>query len=198
MVIKEKDYLIETLNIELKELRTRPTIINNIDNSINNTINIDKYIQSNFTPITMELLTDDIDNLTLMYVLGGGEGLAKFIVTHPFKNNDKLMCVDYSRRIGKYINDEEQLTKDPELKTLTINIFGAYVNQAEMLIDSHIDCTNFDLSDEFEFKEHLDLINLKGNYQKESRGVLTSLRASFLKSLCTNTLRDNFNFMVIS
>ena len=188
LIIKQNINLINTLNIEIKELVYRPIIINNTTN-----INIDKYIQANFIPITNKLLESNIPNLTLNHVLGKGEGFGKYALEYPLQGNT-LLCTDISRRIGKYLNDEEKLQKDLELKAFSARFFGCIFESSKQCLDKYIKRCNFDLSDEAQFKSQNDLVQIICNVRKEANGNFSDLRLPFLKTICSAKIKDNFNF----
>ena len=96
---------------------TKPTTINNrINNRINKQVN-------QLLPLTQEYIESQVPHLTIDHIKRGAQGYADFALEYALK--DRIMCTDFSRRRGKYKDENGNVIDDPEMKKVSKKFFQA-------------------------------------------------------------------------
>ena len=104
----------------------KPTTVNN-----NNNYNIQ---MDKLEPITDEVMTEHIDQLSIEFIMQGAKGYAKFGNMYPFK--DHIICTDKARRRFKFKNAEGEIIDDLRGGKLAQKFFLAINPRNNELIDS--------------------------------------------------------------
>ena len=176
----------ETSRLEdlLKESMSRPTTIvhgtqqntNKITNGIETFVNM-------MQPITNEHLTDQAQYLQREHIEQGAEGYARYALEYPLK--DRVVCTDFSRRKVQYRNDDGDLIQDPEMKKLSQELFNAIRDRNESLIQEYICELSERINEDPILTEVMtDLLILKREITKLSRGEKSEIGPSIVKSIC--------------
>ena len=92
---------------------TKPTTINT---RINKQVN-------QLLPLTQEYIESQVPNLTIDHIKRGAQGYADFAFEFALK--DRIMCTDFSRRRGKYKDEDGNVIDDPEMKKVSKQFFQA-------------------------------------------------------------------------
>lgn len=151
----------------------------------NNILNINK-----FTPINFETIRIYKDNLSLEYITSfkkGGEGLAKYLMDYPLKDN--VFCTDKSRYKLRY-RREDVIISDYKAHNLWES---AILNVLYEDITSKIDTVirnlknNTDITDDVKIRFEHEYLSLKYDLKtsKES-GRITPTQESFMIYLVSN------------
>ena len=135
--IKEKEEQIKLLE-RLVESKNSTTIINNnyktnsnSNNSINTVNNIVNSKISSLEPIDFEEMKQMFEEkFSAKYIDKGIEGLANFLCEVPC--NNKIITTDFSRKLVKYKNSENQVIDDPKANIL---LKTAIKQNADTIID---------------------------------------------------------------
>ena len=176
----------ETIRLEglLKESMSRPTTV--VHGTQQNTNKITNGIENFVTmmqPITNEYLTDQAKYLQREHIEQGAEGYARYALEYPLK--DRVVCTDFSRRKVQYRNDEGDLIQDPEMKKLSQELFNAIRDRNESLIQEYICELSERINDDPVLTEVMtDLLILKREITKLSRGEKSDIGPSIIKSIC--------------
>jgi hypothetical protein len=164
-------------NIAIKAA-TKPTTTTK--NKVNN------YIQ-NMQPITDQLFTDNLPNLTIEHVKRGAEGYAQYALEYPLK--DRVACVDYSRRKVKYKDHDGNIITDPDMTSLTSKFFKSI---SERNKDLFKECAR-------EFKEKCDsdsfdkmalLAETLAGVNESATGSTSEFSHEFVKEVCKATVSE--------
>lgn len=118
---------IDELKLENKELRLRPT-------TINNNYNIKTYIQQHFMPITPDSLSKHAATLTKDHLYDGGAGIALHAVEFPIADTG-IVCTDGSRKNFKWLNAMGDVKDDPKLVTFAPMYYSSIREKAETYTD---------------------------------------------------------------
>ena len=121
--LEEKNSLIEKLREENSSLQdkllkaaTKPTTINHNNQRINKQVN-------QLLPLTQEYIESQVPHLTIDHIRRGAQGYADFALEFALK--DRIMCTDFSRRRGKYKDEDGNVIDDPEMKKVSRLFFQA-------------------------------------------------------------------------
>ena len=79
-IITEQQKIIDDMKAEIEELRNRPTTT--IINNDNRTVNINNYVKESQKTVSTDVLKEYIPKLTMNHILGGGTGLAQYVIDH--------------------------------------------------------------------------------------------------------------------
>lgn len=138
-ILNEKDEQIKLLKSLLEnKSSSNTTIINNnyktnsnSTNSINTINNIMNSKISNLEPINFEEMKQMFEEkFSAKYIDKGIEGLANFLCDVPC--NNKIITTDFSRKLVKYKNAENQVVDDPKANIL---LKTAIKQNADTIID---------------------------------------------------------------
>jgi hypothetical protein len=98
------------------------------------------YIQNNLQPLTNADFTKYLDKLTANTLINGYEGLGKYALEYPL--NNRVICVDFSRKIVKFKNEAGELVNDPEMTDICERFFDSITDKSKNIsnnIDNHED-----------------------------------------------------------
>lgn len=122
-IVDDLENTIKQKDIEIKVLRTTPTIVNNnIDNSL--TIKVDKYVvqrhaKDNFVPLTEGLLRECLSvPVDITMLLKGPEAIARLILETSLSGQNKVACTDGARAIALWKDIDHSITEDRQLAIL--------------------------------------------------------------------------------
>ena len=178
-LLQEKDRLLQEYKQQIRELQdkleniaikasTKPTTINQNRNT---------YIQNNLKPLREEDFTKHLEHFTQDTILDGYEGIGKYALEYPLR--DKVICVDFSRKMIKYKNDKGELVDDPEMTKICQKFFASLKDKSKEIKD------NFSEDNDMVRESFYDRI-LETN--KEIRfigdGYDTKLRKDFIRYIC--------------
>ena len=179
--LKEANSRLESM---LREQISRPsTVVNgNLQTTNKITNGIENFVTM-MQPITNEHLTDQAKYLQREHIEQGAEGYARYALEYPLK--DRVVCTDFSRRKVQYRNDEGDLIQDPEMKKLSQELFNAIRDRNESLIQEYICELSERINDDPVLTEVMtDLLILKREITKLSRGEKSDIGPSIIKSIC--------------
>jgi len=194
--MKEKDDMITRQQDEIKEMREligrlqtsaenyrdiaveavhKPTTTNNFSNS-NIVMNI-----------TGEHLREQVKFLSQDHIKQGAEGYAQYAVDYPLK--DRVVCTDFARRKIKYKNEQGVVVQDPNMSTLSRELFMAIKDRNSDLIREYTD--NF-VERMRNRGDSLDLLtemcDLRREVNKMANGEKSEIANTFVKSVCSKLL----------
>lgn len=151
----------------------------------NNILSIDK-----FTPINSENIRIYKDNLSIEYITSfkkGGEGLAKYLMDYPLKDN--IFCTDKSRHKLKY-RRENAIISDYKARNLWDSaILNVLYEDIFLKIDVVIRNLkeNNNVSDEIKIRYEHEYLSLKYDLQSSKEtGRMTPTQESFIVYLISN------------
>jgi hypothetical protein len=141
----------------------------------NNIINIEN--------LTDEWLKTSSKNLTIEHIQRGPQGYAEFASQHSLK--DRVKCVDFSRKILQYKEDDE-LVRDKKGKKLSKKFFESIDTQNKELIRDAMSNIREEMDDKT--PEEMDSLVEKMSVFLEMNSIELSknddLKESFVKELC--------------
>ena len=140
MMVEQKDKIIEEQKEQINDLQnkmeniaikavSKPTYINNNNNSKNQIIN-------NLVPITENHFREQVEYLTIDHIKNGVEGYVQYALEYPLK--DRVICTDFARRKIKYKDQEGNIIDDPEMAKLSQKFFQAIEEKNAILADEYL------------------------------------------------------------
>ena len=96
-----------------------------------NKTQINNYIQQ-LQPVTDDHFNDSAQYLTIEHILKGAEGYANFALQNSLQ--DRMLCVDYSRRKVKFKDKDGHIIVDPEMTELATKLFKSIKEKNNELI----------------------------------------------------------------
>jgi hypothetical protein len=167
-------------NIALKAV-SRPI------NTTNNQVNINNYLQK-LDRITDQHFLDEVPKLTIEHIKKGPGGYAEYALKHPL--NNRLLCVDYSRRKVKYKDKDGNVITDPEMNNISSKLFQAIKVKNKSLIVEYLNA----LSDEMDTEERLGIMGDMSDYMimvnNGANGTKNDLYHEFIKNVCSKSIVD--------
>ena len=152
------------------------------------TNNISNTIIEHLKPLDMDKLCDYSNNLSLEHIQGGAEGYAKYAMEYPLK--DKLLCSDYSRRICKYKNKEEQIITDPEMVILLGKFCESIRDKNQELTEEYL-ATIKEKYGESETNQLVkDIVGNNRDIKNGSLGESSEFTRYFVKNICAKTVKN--------
>lgn len=116
---------IEKFKEKMEEMRQhyeeRLTLYMNENDSLKKQIHFFEQENKQDRKITEDLIKENIHHLSIEHIKNGSVGYAKFLYEYIFKN--KVLCTDVARKKFKYLNYIGEWVTDPELLTLSSQIF---------------------------------------------------------------------------
>ncbi len=94
--------------------------------------NNNRVVVNNLPPITDQDLEENIEKLSIEFILEGAKGYADFATSYPFK--DRVVCTDKSRKKIKYKDATGEVIDDPYGRKLTQKFFTALAERNKELI----------------------------------------------------------------
>ena len=150
-----------------------------------NKTQINNYIQQ-LQPVTDDHFNDSAQYLTIEHILKGAEGYANFALQNSLQ--DRMLCVDYSRRKVKFKDKDGHIIVDPEMTELATKLFKSIKEKNKELI---LECIE---SLKENFGEEVDTIVKMCDYRiavdKGSEGEKTDFHHDFVKQMCSKTIKE--------
>ena len=194
--MKEKDAIIIRQQEEIREMRElvgrlqtsaenyrdiaveavhKPTTTNNFSNS-NIVMNI-----------TGEHLREQVKFLSQDHIKQGAEGYAQYAVDYPLKN--RVVCTDFARRKIKYKNEQGVVVQDPNMSTLSKELFMAIKDRNSDLINEYTDNFVERMKNREDSLDILtDMCDLRREVNKMANGEKSEIANTFVKSVCSKLL----------
>ena len=172
------------LEVLLKESMSRPTtVVHGTQQNTNKITNgIETFVHM-MQPITNDHLNDQAQFLQREHIEQGAEGYARYALEYPLK--DRVVCTDFARRKLQYRNNDGDLIQDPEMKKLSHELFNAIRDRNESLIQEYICELSERINEDPVLTEVMtDLLILKREVNKLSRGEKSDIGPSIIKSIC--------------
>ena len=191
--LAEKDHEISRLSDLLKEVISKPTVINNnntnqIKNENNSILNVINFLKDTNKPITNQLLEDSTKHLTLHHCLGGGIGLADYALKYPL-SEAPIICTDSSRKNFKYLeqfNGKVLVNEDKELIQFNPRFFSTIKDRSTELLSAFIE-NNIDISDDEGITKAVEITNIIKDINNSSNGEKTPVSDDLVKRIASKT-----------
>ena len=188
--LKEKDLTIKELKKQIRELHDKlENVAIKVGSRATTTTNtqINNYIQK------LELTTDEymdqsVSNLTIEHIKRGPTGYAEYALEYPL--NNRLVCVDYSRRKVKYKDKEGNVITDPEMAKLTKKLFESINSRNKELIMEFLKDTSGKLDPVVQMEMMADMGDYIAMVNRGAAGEKTDLYHDFVKMICSKTIKD--------
>jgi|TARA_B110000259_G_C14006963_1_gene398220 hypothetical protein len=163
-------------NIKLKETNNRLEMI--IEYHSNNNKLRNKEIVNTFFNTTIESIKECInENLNYEYIIGGQEGIAKFVTKYLLKINETQVytCINYQKSIFNFTNNQGDIIKDCNAKLLINLLWEAEIFQKvhKLAVQKFLDMTPNELKNSMIYYE--DIRNMEFDNQKFRSCLLTLL-----------------------
>ncbi len=136
------------------------------------------YIQNNLQPLTNADFTKYLDKLTPNTLINGYEGLGKYALEYPL--NNRVICVDFSRKIVKFKNEAGELVNDPEMTDICERFFDSITDKSKN-ISNEIDNNEDDVYKAI-FSKQISQIAKEIRFTGE--GGDTKLKRDFVNYIC--------------
>jgi hypothetical protein len=186
--IIKKDEEIKELKKTIRELQDKleNVAIKAVSRSTTtNQTQINNYIQK------LELTTDEyikaqVPQLTIEHIKKGPKGYAEYALKHPL--NNRLICVDYSRRKVKYKDSDGNVITDPEMSNITQKLFESIKSRNKELIMDFIMESRDTLSPEVQMEIMTDMGDYIAMVNRGAVGDKTELYHDFVKNMCSQSV----------
>lgn len=159
-------------NIAIKAVQ-KPTTVKNTHN--NNYIN-------KMECISTEHLVECSSSLNLEHLRKGALGCTEYALEGPLK--DRVVCVDYSRRIMKFKDKEGVIITDPEMARLAPMFFESIQAKSSELVFN----LNTPNMDSVIFEEVAKFFNINSDVKNCAAGVKTQFYYDFVKNVCSKSM----------
>jgi hypothetical protein len=179
-----KNKIVE-LEKENKELRTKPTIINNDNRKVVNNVTIKAYIK-NSKAITTDALKAFVSKLNIGHIMDGGIGLANYYIQHILPKHS-IVCNDISRKMCMYKNSEKKIYTDPRLVKFIKDFSSSVHTPAKYLVDEY--CKNDWIKDDIDSQR--ELMEIIKDISMAKSGNKARFVPSFVDHICANTMSKN-------
>ena len=150
-----------------------------------NQTHINNYIQK-LELTTDEYIKEQVPLLTIEHIKRGVEGYAEYALKHPL--NNRLICVDYSRRKVKYKDKNGDIITDPEMSKITMKLFESIKSRNKELIRDFV----MESRDTIAPEVQMDMIADMGDYiamvNRGAVGDKTELYHDFVKNICSHSV----------
>ena len=192
--LEYKNNYIEKLEQTIKELQdkleniaisavSRPTTSTTNKNIIQN-----NYIQ-NLQPITDEVFTENIPNLTIEHIMKGPIGYAEYALEFTFKN--RVVCVDYARRKVKFKDKDGNIITDPEMTNLGTKFFESICEKnIKLILEYQKEFLEKYGGSEFDSEEISKMLEYMLGVKNAAKGDKTEFHNDFVKEICNKTIKD--------
>lgn len=158
---------------------TKPT------HTTTNSTQVNNYIQK-LEVVTDKYIQDQVPNLTIEHIKRGARGYAEYALNHPL--NNRLLCVDYSRRKIKYKDSDGSVVIDPEMSKLAPKFFQSINEKNKELARKYVNELSENMDNDVKLSIMTDMADNMVSVDKGSRGEKTELYHDFVKKLCSETL----------
>ena len=184
--LTKKDTYIYELKKQIRELQDKlENIAIKAASRSTNTTHINNYIQK------LELTTDEyfkekVSQLTIEHIKKGPKGYAEYALEYPL--NNRLVCVDYSRRKVKYKNKEGKIITDPEMTKLAKKLFESINSRNKELIMEFLQDTSGTLDPVVQMEMMTDMGDYIAMVNRGAAGEKTDLYHDFIKNVCSQSV----------
>lgn len=199
-IVKEKDNLhkeeilrkdIEILELK-KQIRELQDKLENVaikvgSRATTTNTQINNYIQK-LELTTDEYMDQNVSNLTIEHIKRGPTGYAEYALEYPL--NNRVVCVDYSRRKVKYKDKEGNVITDPEMAKLTKKLFESINSRNKELIMEFLKDTSGKLDPMVQMEMMTDMGDYIAMVNRGAAGEKTDLYHDFVKMICSKTIKD--------
>lgn len=197
-MLEQSEYMLEQKDLTIKELKKQ---IRELQDKLENvaikvgsratttTTNtqINNYIQK-LELTTDEYMDQNVSNLTIEHIKRGPTGYAEYALEYPL--NNRLVCVDYSRRKVKYKDKEGNVITDPEMAKLTKKLFESINSRNKELIMEFLKDTSGKLDPMVQMEMMTDMGDYIAMVNRGAAGEKTDLYHDFVKMICSKTIKD--------
>ena len=150
------------------------------------TTTITNNIQQNFTPITDEKLKAEAINFTKEHLLLGGQGIARYAIEGPLKDN--YLVTDVSRGNTQYMNEDGNIVLDPCSATLTKRICQSIVEPAKK-INLEVKSTLSGETPDLELTRAILIEETVIDIKEAAKGVENTVTKEFAKTISKSNVK---------
>lgn len=182
----KKHMEIDELKRQVKELQDKlENVAIKVASRTTNTTQINNYIQK-LELTTDEYLKEKVPQLTIEHIKKGPKGYAEYALEHPL--NNRLVCVDYSRRKVKYKDREGNVITDPEMTKLAKKLFESINSRNKELIMEFLQDTSGTLDPVVQMEMMTDMGDYIAMVNRGAAGEKTDLYHDFIKNVCSQSI----------
>ena len=146
---------------------------------------ITNYIQK-LEVTTDQYIEDQVPLLTIEHIKKGPKGYAEYALKHPL--NNRLICVDYSRRKVKYKDNDGNVIADPEMTKLSSKLFESIKSRNKELIMDFVNDLSSTVDPEVQMQIMTDMSDYIMMVNRGAEGEKTELYHDFLKDVCSQNM----------
>ncbi len=179
--IIEKNTIIKELQDKLENIAIKAVS----KSTTTNQTNINNYIQKLDTA-TDEYFNEQVPKLTIEHIMKGPQGYAEYALEYPF--NNRLVCVDYSRRKVKYKNKDGKVITDPEMMDMSRKLFESINSRNKELIIEFLQDTSGTLDPVVQMEMMTDMGDYIAMVNRGEVGEKTDLYHDFVKNVCSKSV----------
>ena len=183
--IKQDKVMIEKLENHVKELENK--LFEIALKAKGKTTTITNNIQQNFTPITDEKLKAEAINFTKEHLLLGGQGIARYAIEGPLKDN--YLVTDVSRGNTQYMNEDGKIVLDPCSAALTKRICQSIVEPAQK-INREVKSTLSGETPDLELTRAVLIEETVSDIRQASKGVENTVTREFAKTISKSNIKE--------
>lgn len=195
--LEQYTYIIEQKDNQLKELKNHvKDLEDKLENvaikavsraTTTNKTQINNYIQQ-LQPLTDQYIEDQVPQLTIEHIRRGAKGYAEYALKHPL--NNRLICVDYSRRKIKYKDKDGNLITDPEMGKLSQKLFESIKTRNKTLVMEFAKDLAGTVDPEVQINIMADLGDYIAMVNRGADGEKTDLYHDFVKNVCSQSVME--------
>lgn len=184
--LSEKNELLLKKDVMIRELQDKlENVAIKAASRTTNTTQINNYIQK-LELTTDEYLEEKVPQLTIEHIKKGPKGYAEYALEYPL--NNRLVCVDYSRRKVKYKDKEGKVITDPEMTKLAKKLFESINSRNKELIMEFIQDTSVTLDPVVQMEMMTDMGDYIAMVNRGAAGEKTDLYHDFVKNVCSQSI----------
>ena len=146
---------------------------------------INNYIQK-LELTTDKYIEDQVPLLTIEHIKKGPKGYAEYALKHPL--NNRLICVDYSRRKVKYKDGDGNVVSDPEMSKLSSKLFESIKSRNKELIMDFVNDLSSTVEPEVQMQIMADMSDYITMVNRGAEGEKTELYHDFVKDMCSQSM----------
>lgn len=187
-ILEQKDDVIKDLKKHIKELEDRleNVAIKAVSRSTTtNQTQINNYIQK-LELTTDEYINEQVPKLTIEHIKKGPKGYAEYALKHPL--NNRIICVDYSRRKIKYKDKNGNLITDPEMSKITQKLFESINSRNKELIMEFLRESRDTIDPVVQMEMMTDMGDYIAMVNRGAAGEKTDLYHDFVKNVCSQSI----------
>lgn len=173
-VLKQNEFLKNELNFAKDELN-KANILNEFhenNNKLRNNKIIENYLHTDIDSIKQVI----DDNLKYEHIIGGQEGIARFVFKFLLNNNSNIYsCVNHEKKFFNFLNEQGDMIKDKNAKVLTSLLWQAEIFQKvhKLSVQKFLDMNPRELK--FSMVYYEDIKNMEFDNEKFRDCLLTLL-----------------------